>query len=91
MNTDLQALNILDTLAKSATADHSQVAKRCSDLMEARIDAIAKDRGVGRSEAHRIAAKSDSIYKSAYALHIQSHDQAVQRQGMVDGMGAHIR
>lgn len=90
MNTDLQTLNTLDTLAKSATVNHAQVAKRCSDLMETRIDAIAKDHGIGRSEAHRVAAKSDGVYKQAYALHAQSHDRAVQRHAMVGGMGAHF-
>ncbi len=90
MNTDLQALNTLDTLAKSATVDHHQLAKRCSDLMETRIDAIAKEHGVVRSEAHRIAAKSDGVYKRAYALHTQSHDQAEQQHSMIGGMGAHI-
>ena len=90
MNTDLQALNTLDTLAKSATADHSQVAKSCSDLMEARVDAIEAEQGVSRSVAHARAAKSDGVYKRAYALHVQSHERAVQRQGMVDGMGAHF-
>lgn len=90
MNTDLQALNTLDTLAKSATADHAEVAKRCSDLMEARIDAISKDRGVGRSLAHRIAAKSDGVYKQAYAIHMQSYERALQQHSMVAGMGAHF-
>ena len=91
MNTDLSSLKTLETLAKSATADHREVTKRLEGLMEARIDAIVKEQGVSRRDAHARASKTDGVYKQAYALHCESHVRAVQRQAMVDGLGAYIR
>ncbi len=88
MNTDLHALKTLDTLAKSASSNHAHIEKSAGDLMETRAQSISKSNGVPMIEAHRIASKSDDIYKEAYRLCISSHERAVQQQGMVDGMGA---
>ncbi|MEM7710389.1 MAG: hypothetical protein AAF264_06490 [Pseudomonadota bacterium] len=90
MSTDLTALRTLDTLAKSATADHQAINKRAADLMLDRAEAVAKKRGIPLSQAHNVCGKSDEVYKGAYRIALESHDRAVQQHAMIGGMAPHM-